>query len=85
MTSESGLLTDDDILKEFREHDNTLMEVDEDDDNDDQEVGPQKPIAVVISEAINTSSYSLFNQLMHIIERYTRRPQRQLAIDSFFS
>ena len=97
MTSESGLLTDDDILKKFREQDNTLMEADKDDNNDDQEVGSQRPTAATISEAIDTqSSLSLFtdkgankichhlNQLMHIIEKNTRRSQRQIIIDSFF-
>ena len=73
-TCESGMLTDDDILKEFREHDNTLMEVDENDDNDDgdddydddddREVVQKKPTAAAASEAIDTlSSYGLLAAL----------------------
>ncbi|PFX14595.1 hypothetical protein AWC38_SpisGene21233 [Stylophora pistillata] len=41
MTSESALLSDKEILEEFRERDSTVMEVDDDSDDDDSEERPQ--------------------------------------------
>ena len=98
LTSDIGLLSDEDILGEFREE--NQMKVDDGDDrNEDeqQEETPKRPTKSEVHQAIETlSRYSLFavegaeirrqtSQLSFTIDKSIRKKQKQQNIQRFFN
>ena len=98
LTSDTGSLSDEDILAEFREENE--MEVDDGNDrNEDeqQEETPKRPTKSEVHQAIETlSRYSLFavdgaeirrqtSQLSFTIDKSLRKNQKQQNIQRFFN